>query len=694
MAQSKSQLGIQAADNGWARRVLVPLAFFVSGVFALSGPFLSACSGAASKDDAAHGGANGKADAPGSIAVSVDRTWVRPAEQVTLTVDALDLSGRPTTSWSLRVRPDEGTRVVPAGGNRVMVVMSRQGVYRLTVTNDLSQDDDQVKVRVDEAGCKVVVDSPPRGAALIGTDGTTVTVTGHVEDSVDQLHTMKINGDWARVDSAGRFRTQVRAHRGINILTVETFDSMGNPFRTVESFLLAREYVDASQGIRAGLRLGPASVELIETLLVELLNGNQARGEQPLQLVAFIPHPIPTDSGRLEDVTSVELGTVTGQLSPQPDGKIGLNAQVTTRTVVKGWAEFLGGRHDFVITVDSVTMAAMYHVSLDQGHAVVTASDLSVELGPTDIDLDWAPDWLAGDIEGTVRKAVETALRRNVPNLVSSFLDGVGGARQVPQYQEYLGTVAPLTWTYDVAGIQTDWLGVTLQLDLGADGGTGWHVPELPGAPILSSAQDVQPDVHADLGLATDMDAVNRLLYAMWRGGAVSQSFDAAPYLPALEDLPFSPTSVEVALNGLLPPVATIQDGALYVTIGDLQVDLFISSKLGAMNATAYAFGTFRVDVVPDDHGYRLSVQVVDVDVDVDRVSMAGLDTEAIEAYVRPIAKKYLPRMLAHSAMIPVGSVSLEGTGLAGSVQIQGLQFVTTAEGALSVSGRPVRVFE
>ncbi len=649
------------------------------------------CSGATGGDETNGGGGGGKADGPGDIVLTLDRTWIQPGGKVTLTVDALDEKGRATTDWNLTVNPDQGVRVVPAGGDKVFVSMAQEGIYRITVVNNASGRSDQARLRVDEAGCRVVVDQPARGAALLGADGTRVTVIGHVEDSLDQLHTLQVNGEWIQVDSQGRFETHVTGRRGINRLELVTRDSMGNKFRSLQSFLLASKYLDREAALSANLRMGPAAMDLVMSLVAELLNGNASLGEQPLQLASLLPHPTSVSDSSTVDVQRIDLGKVTGHMAVSSGGVVALSARVGTRTTVTGWAHFLGGTHDYTLTVDWIDMSVRYRVSIRNGAARVEVLDVNVDVGDWDIDLDWAPDFLAGDVGEDVHDAVVKALRENVPDLIAGYLDGVAGEHEVPGYQDLFGTVEPLRWSYGITSITTDNSGLSLGMTVRADAGQGWGVPELPGVPVLGDLVADPGIVRADLGLSTDIQSVNQILWAMWKGGAFSRSFDAAPYLPPLQDMPFQPWSAEVAINGLLPPVAQAGSDGLTLSVGDIQVDLYLSSQLGEINATAYAAADVQVQVRPGRTGYELVVSMQDVYVDIDRVSLAGIDPEAIEAYVEPLIQNMLPRMLKMSAMIPMVSIPLDLIGLKGKIEISNLDFGLSA-GIVTLSGSPTRV--
>ncbi len=381
----------------------------------------------------------------------------------------------------------------------------------------------------------------------------------------------------------------------------------------------------------------------------------------------------------------IDLGKVTGHLDTSSGGVISLTARVGTRTTVTGWARFLGGTYDYVLTVDWIDMSARYRFSIQGGHAKVQVLAGDVEVGPWDFDLDWAPDFLAGDVGEDVHDAVVKALRENVPDLLAGYLDGVAGEHEVPGYQELFGTIEPLRWSYGITSIATDAESLSLGMTIRADAGQGWGVPQ------LGNVHSDPGLVRADLGLVTDLQSVNHILYAMWKGGAFSRSFDAAPYLPPLKDMPFQPWSAEVAINGLLPPVAKAGREGLDLALGDIQVDLFLSSQLGEINATAYVTADLLVEVQPASSGYELSVSVGSVLVDIDRVSLNGVDPEAIEAYVEPLIQNLLPRMLRKSAMVPMVSIPLEPLHLKGTIEISNLSF-DLADDTISLWGDPARV--
>ena len=641
-------------------------------------------------------GSGGKADGPGDILLEVDRTWVPPGGKVTATVEALDDQGRPTQRWSLDAKPSDGVRVVPAGPGRVFVSFDVKGLYRLRAVNEVSGAWDEVRIRVDDAGCRIEITEPSRGGTVVlSEDGTArVHVTGRVKDELERHDRVRVNGAWTPVSADGSFSTWEPAKPGINVIRVESPDSAGLPCSTMVSFLAAAEYRNPAAGLPALVRLGPASVALASHFVAALFNGDPDWGLEPIQLADYLPHPTTTTTHAgveiVIDIQKIQVGHARVTLSPATGRTISLYGKVETTSKVWGNAHFLGADHAFLVTIQNMEMAATYHFQVAEGETDVRASQVTVNVGPTDIDIEWWPDFLAGNTQEQVHDAVEEALRTTVPRLIGHYLDGVAGRARLPYVAKALGLQTDVFWSFALERLETDDTGVEATVRVGLEAERAWGVPEFPGAPVLAPNQQPSIPREADLGLAISTDGINFLLYTLWQAGALSRGIAVTDYLPNLEDLPFQPTSADAAINALLPPVARSVGDRLLLEFGGIQVDLYVESKAGAFNATVFVAGSVELVVVPTEAGYQLRLQDLDVQLDVDRVSIPGLDPEAIEAYVQPLVDSYIHEALEETALLPTLRLDLTPIGLAGSVTLGDVRVQTSEEHGLTLTGEAI----
>jgi len=492
----------------------------------------------------------------------------------------------------------------------------------------------------------------------------------------------------------------ILTQRGVNFIEAEAFDSVGNSFRTVQSFIIAPTFSESPPGALATVRLGQPSLQLIEQMVGQFLNGDTAHGVTADDLAARLPHPSSTSShlgiSVVVDVTDISLGQTTISLQPQSGtgAVLRLDASVTSQTRATGWSRFLGGNHDFSCTVASAQLSATYQIQVNtNGQAVVVPLSAAVQLGETEFDLAGAPDFIAGDVSEHITSAIEDALRTSLPDLLGGALEGVAGTRELGSVHDMLATVEPLTWSYGLAGISSDSNGVNVLVRIGADAGQGWESPDFPGAPVYASGAQPTPPQLCGLGLAVSADTVNRMLHALWRGGALSKSFDARPYLPQLDTLPLDPWNVTVAVNAQLPPQVTMDsNGKLFVTLGDLQVDLFVASQMGAINATAYVGAEVEVEVRADGAGYHLVPTIRRLLLDIDHISPEGIYHDAIEAYLEPLARKYLTDFLSETPLLPIPEINLGRVDLPGTIRLSNLQ-ITVGSTTASICSTPQRAY-
>jgi hypothetical protein len=259
---------------------------------------------------------------------------------------------------------------------------------------------------------------------------------------------------------------------------------------------------------------------------------------------------------------------------------------------------------------------------------------------------------------------------------------------------DYFFTEKAPVWSYRLAGISSDDTGLTVILDTGAYAGIAWGVPEAPGVAVFDEGQTPEIDTQSPLALATGFAPLNRFLYALWKGGALSMSFNATRFLPKLEELPLEPWDVTVAVNAMLPPmISRTVDDRLMVSLGDIQMDLFISSQMGAINATAFLSGKVAVRMTAGDGGIQFETELSSLKMDITHISLPSVDREAIEAYLEPLARSYLAEVVRKSAFVPMPQIHLGFMGLEGKIQLTAGQ-ASLGEEHVTVHGSAERLYE
>ncbi len=216
------------------------------------------------------------------------------------------------------------------------------------------------------------------------------------------------------------------------------------------------------------------------------------------------------------------------------------------------------------------------------------------------------------------------------------------------------------------------------------------HLAALLNASILSAAMclgaceqsgplDTSSDERGDLldqvpagqtSVGLELAFVNQFGFALWQKGALRADFDESILKDKLDgELRFLQQLnlwLDVSGEANLPPVFDTRDGAITLSVGEIQIDIRGGTDIGQLAATA-------VVAVEADVAFHLERGVLrmtpsfdprDIHIDLRVQAFAGLKGEAIERIVLGIAPGYVEALLARLSKLPVPRVDLARNGI------------------------------
>jgi hypothetical protein len=211
----------------------------------------------------AHAGLDVSAAAAVSARLELSESRILPNSAIEATFLGSDAFGNEV--------PLEATYTVePSGGVQVQgetIRFNQEGIFVVTASGGGIEESAQVVV--DGTAPVLMVASPERASFQ---EGTTVTLSGNVTDSVAGLASLKV-GDQEIEVRGNDFSMELFPAPGTNILVFEAVDFNGNRSSHTRSFLWAPAWTPLDGVSKAGLeaRLNPTGIEVVADLLCEML---------------------------------------------------------------------------------------------------------------------------------------------------------------------------------------------------------------------------------------------------------------------------------------------------------------------------------------------------------------------------------------------------------------------------------------
>jgi len=482
---------------------------------------------------------------------------------------------------------------------------------------------DSVDIQVDAGAPKIEITYPPRASELEG-EGS-IMVEGYVKDSTG-LKTAKLNGKSFDTSATGFFAMEIQPKYGLNVLTVEAEDKLGNTTRHLQSFLFSESYYPIPDA--------PLKQQLVSDGIViwldydAFMGGNGPDGTSfsyiatefllALDLSTLIPNPAASQSIAwcTYDVylSNLSFGKPDIQLKPHPKG---LSVHVKFPDLyadLEGTAPWVCPDFTGNITAQAVTIDTMAYLDIDsQGKLDVSLGDVLVQFVGLNIDLY--------GITGAIAEAVLVFFEDTLTQMIEEQFEAQISLQFEEQIQKLLGNIyidqtlelppfmpgAPFTFAevhLRPVGLAPSYSGMELALDASFTANDK-KKQGLYGPPARSGCMKgkwatakVEGKHYMEVGL--HLDVLNQSAYTKYLEKGIDFEMDADDMAAMGSDT--SELGVEdLAIKGSaqLPPVMTDcdPDGELRIELGDLKLDVKLTMLGMPLEMTLYLYLVAKIEL-------------------------------------------------------------------------------------------------
>ena len=490
-------------------------------------------------------------------------------------------------------------------------------------------------------------------------------VTGSVVAGAGNVEDVTINGASFPIDETGRFSADMGWDPGIQILSSQVEDSLGERSTDGRAFH-AGPVNEPSEWIENAIRM-EIDGEILDDdddIPDDISGLLELAFEDPSLLEPLLGSPI--DMGdAIFTPTAISLGRARVDIVPN-DGY--LEAVISLDGIAidfdllgvswYAWVESTGST-----SATSVDAAMTATVVSSNGVVRVDVTEVEVVIAGMDLTMEWVPDFMESTIaewtETFIEQAVEDMLRTKVATFVEDSLTSFAVGTTFNEDLEMDLRLAELEIAHTGIRFEVDARVMALgSIDLPPNAGSLKTVGEVPDWPTYKT----QP-----FWAAIDDDILNQLGFAFWQTGLAEDIEMEGMVLGLLSGgalpEPLGPSdTVVMTLN--LPPVLTpteSDDWAAQVTIGEWEVVFhrndgevlrFAFNARAHVNADVAEVGVIQVEIDSHPDQVELAIGVREVPDSVDPNEVVGL----LEAMI--------PTLLGNSANfapdIPIPTLPLD----------------------------------
>ena len=483
-----------------------------------------------------------------------------------------------------------------------------EGYY--TLSSALANDPAQVasvEVAIEGEPPSLVVTYPNRAQTIQG-NKPSVTVTGIALDTIAGVETVLVNGLEANLEEDGSFSKIIVPAWGLNILTVEAFDSTGAVTKITQTFVFAEGYYNVENELPRvpdALKLwlskefiddgvhNPTHINDIATILEVTLAS--------LDLSSALK---PSDVGGGYQVIFSNLGVNPPKVKLAPiQGGLDLEAKIKNLGVsvkLKGECKVLGVDlcPDFSgsISIEEVVIDSDMMISANKGILKTGLKNVDVSLGYVDLDIDgilgWLFDWLIDFIVNAFTNDIEELFKNEIEDELSDQIEDILDELAITETFEIDGLLPgmpPTSLTFDTNIYSATFDQHGGRIGLGGRFLTSKKVPwKIDGSIARGTCLKGFPvnwklpgEVNFEVGLFDDF--LNLALTSVWNSGTLSISLDQDSLGGEGFDLGGLPVDdLTLDLDFLLPPIINgcESESLLYLQMGDIFLDAELFSLL------------------------------------------------------------------------------------------------------------------
>jgi len=645
------------------------------------------------------------AGAATTIDLIVESNTVEVGDSTDVEVTVMDAYGNPTEadlSWTL----DPGAML---DGDEIG--FDTEGVFVCTVGVTGTDISDSETVTVDSSGPDLVVEEPQRAD---WTDSGMLTVEGTVSDAVSGVRTLTVNGVDVVPDDSGGFAQDLDLDFGINIIETTAddndVDEAGDSNQTTDvRSVLYSSYWFSPEWYREEALLirvdeGPGGLDQFGAIAPEIMAS--------VDLESMLGGELYSTSGGFwifsydisMSATSVSYGDVGLTIDAVGDGTLDMRMTVSDLLmtfVVEGYAPLVTLPADGIVRIGAMHVDLIVRPTIEDGAlsfddltiSVPDPEGLEVEIGSGLTDLAGS---IGLDIETLIIEEMRSSVEAAVGGASDGLLDDALGDFGVDEAFEISGMTYYLQ--AELGTVEIDDLGMTLGMETRVVAEEVLSVGAMEGPEYLPVFDWWAPDLsttEAGLSMVMSTDVLNQMMFAMWQGGLLDQTLNAA-------DLGVDPALLGLLLPGVedativttpgLPPVFTPRedwvDGNQYdFTIGGMAVDIYDGDVADDARVMSL-YVAMQIPVALGATGEEITMTLGEATVYTDMTYSdpeMGLSAAAIEPLFGPVLAGFVPELTGELSSIPLPSLdgftlSIDTTTMLGGDEPPGFW---VAQGAL-----------
>ena len=617
------------------------------------------------------------AGAPAAIDLVVEESAVEVGDATDFEVTVTDEYGNPVEaelSWTL----EPGAVLLDDE-----IEFEAEGVYVCTVTVADTDVTDSETVTVDSSGPVLVVEEPERAD---WTDASDITVVGTVSDAVSGVRSLTVNGEVVEPGDDGSFTHDMALNFGLNIVETTAddndVDESGDSNQTtdVRSVLYSSDWFSPDwyreEALLVRINEGPGGLDQLGAIAPEIMDS--------VDLESMLGGELYSTSGGWwifsydisMSATSVSYGDVGLTIDAVGDGTLDMRMTVSDLVmtfVVEGYAPLVSLPADGLVRIGAMHVDLTVRPTIEDGAmsfddftvSVPDPEGLEVEIGSGLTDMAGA---IGLDIDTLIIEEMRSAVEGAVGGASDGLLDGALGDFGVDETFEISGM--SYTLQAELGTLEVDDLGMTLGMETRVVPEEVLSAGAIEGPEYLPVFDWWSPDLsltESGLSMALSTDVLNQMMFAMWQGGLLDQSLNAA-------DLGVDPALLGLLLPGIddativttpgLPPVFTPRedwaDGNQYdFSIGGMAVDIYDGDSADGTRVMSL-YVAMRLPVALGATGEEITMTLGEATVYTDMTyadPAMGLSAAAIEPLFGPVLAGFVPELTGELSSIPLPSL-------------------------------------
>ena len=436
-------------------------------------------------------------------------------------------------------------------------------------------------------GCKsddepeVTTSTIPDGILVLETPGDLAWMAdgpAQVSGLADNIDSLTLNNLPVTITDS-TFSESVTLSRGINHLVAVGVDVSGDTI-TERATVLAGDFASPGNPMSdvLSVHLGQAGLNAIETAAASALDPSLLLDKEGTINPIYSNHPI---VGSWLDADLIGLSFSTAEISTIPTGGA-LEATIILPELVididsYGEVAWIDYSMDVQMTADAAVITAEIMIEVVDGELEVLMVDPEIELQGFAYDLSILPNFIEGyffveTIQGTIEDMLVEQANEMVPTMIDEALTGLTFATTL----DLLGTELSIAAEFADVNINTEGVELDMDVNVVVPGSGSVSYAGYLVAPDHSTPQHNTDD---PLSLLLSDDLINRSLFELWRGGALSMMLST-------EDGSLDPTTIDgypldsatIQIQPQLPPVLVNGESDLQLQLQAGAIDVSIST--------------------------------------------------------------------------------------------------------------------